>query len=80
MEWHREKGKKRIWPGQCVSPGKRVIKLKVMQVVEAGQWQDETHGMDEGRHVLESNELALSVTTWAHIYEHKMSFFLKIGR
>lgn len=58
-----------------MSPGKRVIKLKVMQVVEAGQWQDETHGIDEGRHVLESHELALSVTTWAHIYEHKMSFF-----
>lgn len=36
-----------------MSPGKRVIKLKVMQVVEAGQRQDETHGMDEGRHVLE---------------------------
>lgn len=51
-----------------------------MQVVEAGRWQDETHGMDEGTHVLESNELALSVTTWAHMYEHKMSFFLKIGR
>ena len=49
-----------------------------MQVVEAGRWQDETHGMDEGTHVLESNELALSVTTWAHMYEHKMSFFKKL--
>lgn len=28
---------------------------------------DETHGMDEGTHVLESNRLALSVTH-GHIY------------
>ena len=69
------RGKTSEWQGQRVSPSKRVIKLKVMQVAEAGQWQGETHGEDEGRHVLESNELALSVTTWAHIYEHKMSFF-----
>lgn len=47
-------------------------------MVEAGRWQDETHGMDEGTHVLESNELALSVTTWAHMYEYKMSFFKKL--
>ena len=46
-------GKTSEWQGQRVSPGKRVIKRKVMQVVDAGQWQDETHGMDEGRHVLE---------------------------